>query len=105
MRAGDLRHRVTIQAATTVDNAAGEPVPTWADVATVDAAIRPSTPREVAYAQGLAAVTKHTVTIRYRPGVTPKHRLKFCGRVLSIAGVIDVEERNVELQILCSEAA
>lgn len=34
MRAGSLRERVTIQAATTVQDAYGEPIETWANLAT-----------------------------------------------------------------------
>lgn len=103
MGAGDYRHLVTIQQPVETTDDLGQPVTTWSNVATVHAAVEPLEGRELFAAQAVRAETTTRVRIRYRSGITPKHRLVYAGRVLNILSVIDPDERHREIVLLCSE--
>lgn len=104
MNAGDLRHRVTIQSQTPTVNAIGERVPgAWTDVTTVYASIRPASAKEVAYYQAIQLETTHAITMRYTPEMKPDRRLKFGTRVFNIAGIVNVDECDIELRVLAYE--
>lgn len=51
------------------------------------------------------ALTSHEVTLRYLPGITTAHRVKFGSRILPIAGFRNVDERNRVLELDCTEGA
>ncbi len=103
VKAGRLRHRVTLQNAADTADGGGGFTTTWSDVATVWAAIEPLKSRERLFAQQLETPVTHRVTIRYRAGVTAKMRLKFGARVFNIRGVINAGERDRTLELLCEE--
>ena len=73
------------------------------DDATVWAAIEPLKGSERLRAEQLENPVTHRVSIRHRAGVTPKMRIKFGTRILNIRAVIDPEERNRSLELLCEE--
>ncbi len=103
VKAGRLRHRVTLQSAADTADGGGGFTTTWSDVATVWAAIEPLKSRERLFAQQLENPVTHRVTIRYRAGVTAKMRLEFGARVFNIRGVINAGERDRTLELLCEE--
>lgn len=105
MNAGDLRHRVTIQSPTrSVDARTGQRSPgSWADVATVWAAVWPRATREGEIAGRQEQTITHEVRMRYTPALNAECRLKFGTRILSIVGVDNVDERNRELRITAKE--
>lgn len=103
VKAGRLRHRVTLQSAADTADGGGGFTTTWSDVATVWAAIEPLAARERLFAQQLENPVTHRVTIRYRAGVTATMRLKFGARVFNIRGVINAGERDRTLELLCEE--
>ena len=104
-----LRHRVTFQKVTgTTRNGMGEDVPAYTDYATVWAAVEPLTGREYTEAQKIRAETTYRVTARYLAGVTPDMRIVHstaCNvqRILEIQSILNIRERNIELQIMASE--
>ncbi len=104
---GALDKRVTIQARTAVDDGGGGQDVTYEDVATVWASVRPGTGREFVNAQQLTPELSHLVTIRYRTGVTPKHRIAYTAngvaRSFAIHVVSDPMERHEQLVCYCSE--
>ena len=53
------------------------------------------------------AEASHRVNIRYLPGVTIKanHRVLFGARAFDIKAVVNLDERNVEIDLLCLELA
>lgn len=103
MRAGDLRHRITIQTpAETSDTDAGLAA-NWTDVATVWASINPISGREYFTAQETASIVTHRVRMRYRTGIRPEMRLEFGQRYFRIDTIIDRDERRRELEIMCHE--
>jgi SPP1 family predicted phage head-tail adaptor len=103
MRAGRLKHRVAIQTqSTTLDNY-GEFTGSWATDNTVWASVEPVNGSELDIGEGMAGVISHRVMMRYISGVTPKTRLLFGSRVLNIESVINHEERNEYLKLMCKE--
>lgn len=104
MRAGRLRHLVTIQSRTEGSNAFNEPRPVWKHFATVYASIEPLSGREYFAAQQAQSDVTHRVVLRYIPGVTAKHRIVFGDRVFDIAAPPrNVGERGIELELQCVE--
>ena len=103
-QAARLRHRVTLQEAASAADQYGQPVETWAAVATLWAAVEPLRGREFYQAQQVNADLTHKVTIRYRAGVSEKQRILYGSRILEIASPpIDREERHIDLELLCVE--
>lgn len=76
---GRLRHRVTIQRATETADAAGQPIPSWTDLATVWGDYQSSTGVEISPGEQVRSVVNGSVTIRRYDGITPKDRLKVNG--------------------------
>lgn len=105
MQAGRLRHRITIQEPVVARNGFNEAITTWSNVATVWASVEPISGREFFAAEHVQSEITHRVRLRYRPGVTSEMRVSFGGRYLQIESVIDVRERNAEMQLMCREMA
>ena len=103
MKAGSLRHRVTIQRLTITQGPSGDLVETWADVATLWGAVEPLSGREYWQAQQVAAETSIRVRIRYRAGLDTTMRVIHDARTLEILSIVDPEERHAELQLMCRE--
>ena len=96
-----LRHRITFQKpGGTVKNSMGEDVPVYSDFATVWAAVEPLKGREYAEAQKIRAETTLRVTTRYLSGITTDMRIVHRNKTLNIASVLNIDERNIELQIM-----
>ena len=103
MRAGQLRQRVSIQVATETRDTHGGFVPqSWTTVETVRASVEPLTGREFIQAQAQDSTITHKVRMRFA-GVTSKNRLLFDGRALNVIAVMNKDERNRELEIMCAE--
>ena len=103
MEFSKLRHRVTIQEKAAVTDSFGEEINDWSDVCTVWAAVEPLKGREFFAAQKENAETTVRITIRYRFGITADMRVLYCNNVYEINAIIDLEERHVELQLMCRE--
>lgn len=105
--AGDLRDRVTVQTIGETRDGSGQPVPMWADEATVWGLYEPLGGVESEGAGGQTrAVVSGRVWVRYRPDLTPKKRLVVNGHgcrdlTLNIAAVMrpDPETGLVELLV------
>lgn len=103
MQAGKLRHRVTIQTQTATQGTFGEPADTWTDVDTVWASVEPLSGREFLDARQMQADVTTRVTIRYLAGVIPSMRVKYGTRTLDILGVVNREERDRTMELMCRE--
>jgi SPP1 family predicted phage head-tail adaptor len=103
VQAGKLRHRIKIQEATETYNGVGEPVTTWTDYKIVWAEIRPMQGREYWASQQVNPEVTHRVTIRYLDGVTTEMRINFSDRIFAIDSILNTDEKNVELVVLCKE--
>ncbi|MFQ5774190.1 MAG: phage head closure protein [Kiloniellaceae bacterium] len=104
---GRLRHRLTIQAENpAADAGGGQGADPWADpitVATVWGRVEPLTGGERLRAMQVQDRLSHRITIRHRPGITPRMRIVFGARVFNVRAVINPEERDRVLELLCEE--
>jgi len=103
---GKLRHRIALQTVTVTKDSGGILLETWVNApgaSSVPASLEPLKGRE--YYQAAAVTSENTipVTIRYRSGITAAMRVLFGVRILNIRHVLNVEERNIKLILLCEE--
>lgn len=106
MDIGFLRRKIIFQQQASAQNTRGEMVPTWTTYYTCRAGIEPLTGRELLAAMQVQADISHRVTIRW-PGATvtldPSMRILFGTRYFDINSILNTEERNRTLELLCTE--
>jgi len=109
VRAGHLRHQVTLENPTSVtaDADGGFDSSDWTELSPspVSASVEPATQRslERIVSNTVAADVSHVVTIRYHEGVTTKTRVTLNDRTLHVVGIQNPEERNIALVLACVE--
>lgn len=97
LRAGNLRHRVTIQQpGTTRDPNTGESIPGWVDVATVWASVEPLSAREFIAASATQSKVSARIVMRHRADVTAGMRITHRGRLYNIEGDLPDNESGLE---------
>ena len=99
MRAGTLRHTVTLEEAVETRDAVGGVVTTWQEVATVHAAKKGRSGREYYAAAQTQAEDLVEWQLRYRAGVVPKMRLVHGATVYDITAVLP-DERHTRLTLM-----
>lgn len=107
MRAGRLRHPVSLQSSTKTRTVTGFRE-TWTSYAEeVPAEILSATPAIVERVVGSTVQTPvtHLVRLRYRSDVSVTHRVLFGTRALYIGGIRNADELNRELWLACEERA
>jgi SPP1 family predicted phage head-tail adaptor len=104
VRAGTLRHKVTIQQLTTTGtDGDGQPIESWSDLTTVWASIEPLRGRE--FFEARAQLSEETVRFRMRYQSTisnTRHRLVFGSETYRIESVIEPQRRNEMLEIIAT---
>lgn len=103
INAGEYRHIVIFQELSNKRNAYGEIEKEWKDVYKTKAAIYPLSSREIFQAGVISNETSHKIYLRYSPLIKNDMRIKFNNRYFSIISIINFEEKNRELQLLCKE--
>lgn len=104
MRAGTLRHRVTLQRFKQGQDAYGGPVETWTDVATIWASVDAVNGREFFAGRQVQSEVTHKITIRHRPDVTSEMRVAHGGKVFGIEAVLP-DRRGTRLVLMCKEVS
>ena len=114
MRAGKLRHRLQIQsrvAGSPQRSATGAAATTFSELCTVWGSLEPLSGKRLESAQATWPQAVVEVRIRYRAEVlaadteaTPL-RVVFGGRYYPVGKVLNIEERNRELRLLCTQGA
>jgi SPP1 family predicted phage head-tail adaptor len=104
VKIGKLRHRITIELVTETQDIDGSVIESWSAYATSQASIEPISGREYFAAQSTQADVTHRIRIRYLSGITPKMRVNYSSRIFDILSVININERNRELQLMCRES-
>ncbi|MFZ5829817.1 MAG: phage head closure protein [Planctomycetota bacterium] len=104
--AGQFNKRVEIQSPQETFSG-GERTVTWVTVATVWAKIETTAVGESQPGQQTRGEATHKVTLRYKASLlNSRARLKYGSRYLYLAGPpVDVDERGVEYELTCKEAA
>jgi SPP1 family predicted phage head-tail adaptor len=105
MKAKRLPHQITIQKLQDppARNSSGGVIETWEDFATVFASVNPISGREYFAAQAAQAATTHHIDMWWISGVTSDMRIKFGKRIFEIESIVNVNELNRELNLLCVE--
>lgn len=104
MRAGQLRHTIEIQQKTKTADGMGSFTESWSEFATVRAAIWPVSAKEIISNQQNKQQITSKIRIRFLEGVTASMRVLFGTRRLEIvAPPINPDEKNIMLDLLCSE--
>ena len=103
LRAATLRHRVVLQSAADTADGGGGGATVWSDTATLWASIEPLKGTERLTAQQLESRLTHRVRLRHRSDVTTAMRVKFGTRIFNIRAVINPDERDRLLELLCEE--
>lgn len=108
MRAGQYRRRIELQSsASTEQDESGQLRKDynqilWTTYATVWARVVALQGQEAVNAKQLVANVTHQVTIRYRAGVSPQHRILYDGKRLEIQSALPTEDKS-DLVMLCVE--
>ena len=103
--AGQLQHRVTLQQRATTLDAAGQQALTWSDVATVWADIRYVSGLEAVKSDAPVSVSRASIRIRWRSGVTAAMRVLYGSRVFDINAVLPDDGDATYLELACETGA
>ena len=103
MRAGALRHRITIQSNTDAYDDYGDLSNTWNAGDEIWASVNPISGKEEDLGSELVGVVTHFIKVRYKASVSVANRIVFDSRVFQIESVRTWQERNVFLELLCKE--
>jgi len=103
---GKLRHRITIQSYGPVSPAAmdaGGPVMDWSTFTTAYAFIDPTAAEDIIRSGQIVSQQEIPITIRWQPGITSSMRVVSddTSSTFVIKGIINHEDRNVLLTLLC----
>jgi SPP1 family predicted phage head-tail adaptor len=110
MRAGNLRHRVTVLDRSEVADGHGGFTQQQTTVCEIWASVQPLGGKELNRAQQVDPRMSHRVMLRYRTDILTRHILVYHDprrgdRELSIvAPPMDVGERHLAIELRCSEA-
>ena len=103
MGIGKFRHFITLQGQGTSRDAGGGISSGFSTIASVYANVVPKSGKEV-YKQGkLVGSVTHEITIRYRTDITNASRISFNNKLFNIRSIIDIEQRNRYLKLMCEE--
>ena len=103
MRAGNLKHKVSIESFVEDTNDFGEVEQLWEEFTPAYVSITPLSAKEF-FKAGTHAEVTHKIEMRYVQGITPKMRVVLNGgRIFSIESVLNIREANKTLQLICSE--
>jgi SPP1 family predicted phage head-tail adaptor len=103
MGAGKLRHSITIERKVSAPDGAGGVVLTWAAQFNLRAMVKPSAGTESQRHGRLEASTTHKIYLRYAAGLLASDRILFKGRYFNIRSILNIEERDLWLEISAQE--
>ena len=104
MRSGDLNKYITIQHPTKASDGMGGFTETFTDADSIFAAIWPISATELVRSMQQTMEITHRIRIRYRSAFRPDWRIKFGNRYFNIVSIINPNEKNELLDLMCREA-
>lgn len=102
MKAGQLRHRVTVRTQVATQDSLGQPSTSWLDTKTVWADVRYQQGLEAIRSGAVAALSRVSVRMRYT-AVTPGQRLVHGSNVLDVESVLP-DARKQFVDVVCQVA-
>lgn len=105
MNPGSLKHKITIQQEVFTDDVTTkERTPSWQDVCSIRAAVKPISGREYFQAHETHSEITIKFIIRYRVDITEGMRVIYNNNAYYIQGPpIDPDEAHRELQLMCAK--
>jgi SPP1 family predicted phage head-tail adaptor len=103
MKIGRLRHRIVIEESLTSRDSFGAEVSERVQFAVVWADLSPITGKEYLGFKQINSETTTKITTRYLAGVTTEMRVVFGDRTYEIDSIINPEEKNISLILMCRE--
>lgn len=102
-RIADLRHQILIREKQLVDDGYGGQTETLVTIHDTWAAIWPVSAKEARESMRTESNVTHNIRIRYRTGITHAMIVVFGTRTFEIKGIVNIEERNILLDLVCNE--
>jgi len=103
MRAGELRHQVWLKSPTHPSDGKGGKTTTWGTTTVCWGAFKPTRGREWIESGLENSEITEIFRMRYFNGITPDMRIYIGSRKFEIVSVINVDERNRELELVLKE--
>ena len=104
MRAGRLNRRVQYQTLSEGADSLGQEEPTFTTQGTYWALIRNPGSTEALNASQMKCEASHILVMRYSGFVpSPTGRFLYGSRVFNVTGVLNIDERNREIRVMCIE--
>ncbi len=103
MNIGKLRHRVKLLRLSEVQDDFGELIKSYVVYDQVWGRVEPLQGKELEHAKQISGHVSVKVTIRYNASVVGKDRVKRGERELEIEGILNPDERNEMLILMCKE--
>lgn len=100
---GQLNRRLTLQAPSATQDAIGQPLDTWTDVATVWADVRHPNGLQALKADAPTSTVRASIRIRWRTGVTAAMRALdvASGTVYAIRAVLPDVQTRAHIDLVC----
>jgi len=105
MRIGDLSRRLTLQRPVSTSDGMGGVSVVWTTDSIVWGALWPVSATERIQSQAPTLVISHRVRIRYHGTIAPDWRLKYGNRYLSVVSIVNTNESDRQLDLMCREAS
>ena len=103
MRAGRLRHQLSLQSPTYTNTSVATMVTTWGTVATIWGSVEPLRGREFYDSALINSDVTSRIVIRYTSDIESNYRIVFGTRTFLIDSIINIEERNTEMHLMVIE--
>lgn len=100
MQSGKLKHRLTLQKYSYIQDEVGQPIPQWTDIATVYAKVEGVQGREFLAANSEQHATTWRIIMRYRDDFTMSDRLVRGNVAYNIKAILPNNDRN-QLVLMC----
>lgn len=105
VQAGKFNRRITLQAPATGQDAAGQPLNGWVDVAQLWADIRTTGGLEAIKAGAATSVVQRSVRLRWRTGLNAGMRVLHGAAVYNVLAVLPDEATRQFVDLVCQEVA
>lgn len=103
MRTGQRNRYFTWQYETIASDSMGGFTATWVDACSVWAAMWPISGKEQVKTGQVAMEITHRIRVVYRSDIKPSWRGKYGHRYFNIVSIINPQESNIWLDLLCKE--
>lgn len=103
MKIAELRHQITIQEKVQTSDGMGGFTEMLNTVHETWAAIWPVSAKETRENMRVEANVSHNIRIRYRSGISHAMTIVFGTRTFEIKGIVNIDERNIWLDMVCNE--